>query len=294
MRGVPLTTGPSAHSGACKRICTHRQTKQIRLRTCQHLNQLQHRGGYTSAHRRHDHRSAVATLVCPWLRGYGLRDHKWKIPRRGRVLHSSTRSSTAASSLVHSLRFTSLYDIDQLGQRYVYTNADNLFLSLKRMEDTRLTYQRRQQLEYTSNCATTSRSWPPPPSNAKEGTPLIPLCHRPRTEFRPLQRGHVRTETPLCAGRKSSTRARPTACQSTSTHRYSELTHICSERISREHVHHQPHRVALLPALVALGIRLHRCSCDEGGHVWSSTPYMNLHAPQRQPLIHPYSPKVSR
>ena len=38
---------------------------------------------------------------------------------------------------VHSIRFEYLYDINQLGQQYMYTNKDNMFLALKRQKDTR-------------------------------------------------------------------------------------------------------------------------------------------------------------
>ncbi|MDE5895984.1 MAG: carboxypeptidase-like regulatory domain-containing protein, partial [Muribaculum intestinale] len=72
----------------------------------------------------------TAALSPRWFtRGYvayGLRDHKWKY--RGEVEYSFHDKKLHSREFpVHSLRFTSLYDIDQLGQRYVYTNADNLF-----------------------------------------------------------------------------------------------------------------------------------------------------------------------
>lgn len=41
------------------------------------------------------------------------------------------------------------YDIDQLGQHYLYTNKDNIFLSVKRKRDSRVTYLRDARLEYT-------------------------------------------------------------------------------------------------------------------------------------------------
>ncbi len=49
---------------------------------------------------------------------------------------------------VHSLRLEYMYDINQLGQQYMYTNKDNIFLALKRQKDTRATYLRKAELTY--------------------------------------------------------------------------------------------------------------------------------------------------
>lgn len=79
---------------------------------------------------------------------YGLRDHKWKY--KGELEYSfKDKNYHSREFPVHSLRLTSLYDLDQLGQKYSSTNQDNIFLSLKRMEDTRVTYKRATTLEYT-------------------------------------------------------------------------------------------------------------------------------------------------
>lgn len=50
---------------------------------------------------------------------------------------------------VHSIRFEYNYDINQLGQQYLYTNKDNFFLALKRQKDDRATYLRNAELTYT-------------------------------------------------------------------------------------------------------------------------------------------------
>ncbi len=49
---------------------------------------------------------------------------------------------------VHSLRAEMSYEINQLGQQYMYTNKDNIFLALKRQKDTRATYLRNAELAY--------------------------------------------------------------------------------------------------------------------------------------------------
>lgn len=49
---------------------------------------------------------------------------------------------------VHSIRAEYMYDINQLGQQYMYTNKDNVFLAWKRQKDTRATYLRNAELTY--------------------------------------------------------------------------------------------------------------------------------------------------
>ena len=50
---------------------------------------------------------------------------------------------------VHSLKLSHKYDLDRLGQHYLYTNADNVFLAIKRQPDNKMTYRRHTALEYT-------------------------------------------------------------------------------------------------------------------------------------------------
>ncbi|MDH6534018.1 hypothetical protein M2101_000670 [Parabacteroides sp. PM5-20] len=49
---------------------------------------------------------------------------------------------------VHSIRAEMSYDVNQLGQQYMYTNKDNIFLAWKRQKDTRATYLRNAELTY--------------------------------------------------------------------------------------------------------------------------------------------------
>ena len=50
---------------------------------------------------------------------------------------------------VHSIKVSHSYDVDQIGQRYMFTNADNVFLTLKRQRNDRMTYLRSSNLQYT-------------------------------------------------------------------------------------------------------------------------------------------------
>lgn len=94
----------------------------------------------------------TANLSKRWfMRGYGAygtKDHKWKY--RGEVEYSfHDKTYHSREFPIHSLRATQMYDVDMLGQHYEFTNADNMFLSLKRKSDTQMTYHQVSQLEYT-------------------------------------------------------------------------------------------------------------------------------------------------
>ena len=49
---------------------------------------------------------------------------------------------------INSLRFYHSYDVDKLGQHYLYTNPDNVLLALKRQKDNKMIYLRETTLEY--------------------------------------------------------------------------------------------------------------------------------------------------
>lgn len=79
---------------------------------------------------------------------YGFRDHKWKY--MGEAEYSFIPKKVHSREFpMHSIRATHIYDLDMLGQHYLFTNADNIFLSLKRKESYLATYRRLTKLEYT-------------------------------------------------------------------------------------------------------------------------------------------------
>lgn len=49
---------------------------------------------------------------------------------------------------MHSLKLSHSYDINMLGQQYMFTNSDNVFLSLKRQVNRQIIYERTSRLEY--------------------------------------------------------------------------------------------------------------------------------------------------
>lgn len=85
-----------------------------------------------------------------FMRGYGaygFRDRKWKY--MGELEYSLTPKKEHAREFpINSLRLMHKYDIDMLGQHYLFTNAENVFLSWKRKKSYPVTYQRLSQLEY--------------------------------------------------------------------------------------------------------------------------------------------------
>ncbi len=78
---------------------------------------------------------------------YGTRDEKFKY--MGQVEYSFVDKKTHPGEFpVNSLRLMHRYDVDKLGQHYLYTNADNVFLALKRQKDNKMIYLRETLLEY--------------------------------------------------------------------------------------------------------------------------------------------------
>lgn len=78
---------------------------------------------------------------------YGFRDHR---PKYGLTLDWSFKRKKIHSNEfpVHGFRFESKYDVDQLGQRYLFTSADNIFVSIKRMRNDMVVYERYNALTY--------------------------------------------------------------------------------------------------------------------------------------------------
>ncbi len=102
-------------------------------------------------------RFRVGGMTTPWLnphwfgRGYaayGTKDRKWKYSAE--LEYSFLRKKQHSREFpVHSIRATHMYDLDMIGQHYLFTNADNIFLSLKRMSSDLVTYRRLSKIEYT-------------------------------------------------------------------------------------------------------------------------------------------------
>lgn len=93
----------------------------------------------------------TANLSPQWFaRGYGAygcKDHKWKY--KGELEYSFNRKKYHSREFpVKSIRGTYMYDLDMIGQHYLFTNADNIFLSWKRKPSDLVTYRRLARLDY--------------------------------------------------------------------------------------------------------------------------------------------------
>ena len=79
---------------------------------------------------------------------YGTKDRKMKYD--GLVEYSFTpRKDFRLEFPQHSLRFEYMYDLNKLGQNYMYTSKDNVMLAIKRKKDNIATYLRKAELTYT-------------------------------------------------------------------------------------------------------------------------------------------------
>lgn len=86
-----------------------------------------------------------------WLDGYlayGVRDKKLKYDAL--VEYSfHPREVFRKEYPMHSLRLEYMYDVNKLGQEYMYTSKDNMMLMIRRQEDSFISYQRLAELTYT-------------------------------------------------------------------------------------------------------------------------------------------------
>ncbi len=98
-------------------------------------------GGMTTAHL-NNHLFARGYVA------YGLEDKKLKY--QGELEYSfNEKKNHSLEFPIHSIKVAHKYDVDQIGQRYMFTNADNVFLALKRRKNDKMTYLRSSSLQYT-------------------------------------------------------------------------------------------------------------------------------------------------
>lgn len=79
---------------------------------------------------------------------YGMRDHEWKY--MGELEYSFKKKKEHPNEFpIHSIKAHYESDIYQYGQNYLFTNKDNMFLSIKRQEDNKIGYVKKAELTYT-------------------------------------------------------------------------------------------------------------------------------------------------
>lgn len=100
--------------------------------------------------------TTTAALSSHWFAkgyaAYGFNDKKWKYGAELEYSFNEKRNHQCEFP-VHSIKLSENYDLDQVGQHYLFTNADNVFLSWKRMENVLMTYRRQSRLDYTLELA---------------------------------------------------------------------------------------------------------------------------------------------
>ncbi len=97
-------------------------------------------GGMTSAY-------LNPHLMGRFFVAYGFRDQRVKY--MGELEYSFKKKKEHINEFpIHSLRLHYENDIYQYGQTYLYTNKDNIFLNLKRMEDNQIGYLRKAEFSY--------------------------------------------------------------------------------------------------------------------------------------------------
>lgn len=79
---------------------------------------------------------------------YGTKDEKLKYDALAEYSFNP-RKEFRKEYPMHSLRFEYLYDVNKLGQEYMYTSKDNMMLMIRRKKDRFISYQRQAELTYT-------------------------------------------------------------------------------------------------------------------------------------------------
>lgn len=83
-----------------------------------------------------------------WYAAYGFKDEKLKYRAELEYSFNADKKYHSYEFPVNSLKLIHQYDVDKLGQHYLYTSQDNVFLLLKRHTDDRINYLRQTHLQY--------------------------------------------------------------------------------------------------------------------------------------------------
>ncbi|MDE6648639.1 MAG: carboxypeptidase-like regulatory domain-containing protein [Muribaculaceae bacterium] len=93
----------------------------------------------------------TANLSPHWFAGgyvaYGVHDKKCKY--KAELEYSFNKKKYHSREFpVNGIKAMHMYDMDMVGQHYLYTNPDNVFISLKRRKDMLITYRHLSRIEY--------------------------------------------------------------------------------------------------------------------------------------------------
>lgn len=102
---------------------------------------------------------------------YGTKDHRWKYGVEAEY-SLNDKEYHSREFPVHSLRFVSSYDLDNIGQHYL-TNRDNVFVSLQRMNSRNSIYRMINALKYSLELYNNFSLYATLQSERRESTPDV-------------------------------------------------------------------------------------------------------------------------
>lgn len=105
---------------------------------------------------------------------YGTKDHKWKYGVEAEYSFND-KEYHSREFPVHSLRLTSSYDLENIGQNYLYTNRDNVFVSLQRLNADNSIYRLLNELKYSMELYNNFSLYATLQSDRRESTPYVPF-----------------------------------------------------------------------------------------------------------------------
>lgn len=223
----------------------------------------------------------TAALSPRWFgRGYaayGIKSHKWEYSAELEYSFNDKKYHPREFP-IHSLRLISLYELDQLGQKYTAAMNDNFFMSWKRMEDTRVTYRRAQQLEYNIEFNNNFSVRAAAVYERQESTPWIPFVNGYGQSFSHYNEAMFELNLRYAPGEKFIQR-RNDRIRLNFDAPIMELSHVYAHKGflgSKYDINRTEFRVFYRLWLSAFGyINI----VAKGGHSWAASPYMNLLLP---------------
>lgn len=132
---------------------------------------------------------------------YGIKDQKFKYS--GELEYSFNPKKYHSQEFpIHSLRLTHLYDVDQLGQQYTFTNKDNFFLSLKRHEDNLMTYHRLTDIKYSLELYNNFSLYTSIANERQEATLYVPFINGYGKQFSYYSQNYIKLKLRYAPGEK--------------------------------------------------------------------------------------------
>lgn len=105
---------------------------------------------------------------------YGTKDHRWKYGVETEYSFND-KEYHSREFPVHSLRLTSSYDLENIGQNYLYTNRDNVFVSLQRLNADNSIYRLLNELKYSMELYNNFSLYATLQNDRRESTPHVPF-----------------------------------------------------------------------------------------------------------------------